>query len=54
MSGKGNCVAPEVLHIGNAVAHFLSRKTVGRVIRGHQLLDLGLKNIPLENLLPPR
>ena len=52
MSGTGICVALEVEHTGNNVPHLLSRKTVSRVLRGQQLLDLGLNNILLDDLLP--
>ena len=49
MSGTGISVALEVAYAGNRVPH---GKTVSRALRGHQLLDLGLNNILLEDLLP--
>ena len=52
MSGTGICEALEVVYAGNTVPHLLSGKAVSRALQGHQLLDLVLNTILLEDLMP--
>ena len=52
MRGTGICEALEVLYPGNIIPYLLSRKAVSRALRGHQLLDLVLNTIFLEDLPP--
>ena len=46
------CLTLEVVHTKNTVPYLFSRKTVSRALRGHQILDLGLNNNLLDDLLP--
>ena len=52
MSVTGICEALEIVYAGNTVPHLLSGKAVSRALQGHQLLDLVLNTILLEDLVP--
>ena len=52
MSISGICEAVKVMYTRNTVPHLLFGKADSRANWGHQLLDLALNTILLEDVLP--
>ena len=50
MSSPGLVEALETVYAGNTIQHMLSGKAVKGAMRGHQLVDLALNTILLQNV----